>query len=81
MTLLFLKICLGEQFLIKYCVTKQLILLKIQNMMDIKEILLECIKKTSGGAVESEVISNHEKISQKNNTNEFSEDLNTNSIL
>ena len=30
-----------EQLLIKYCVEKHLILLKMQNMMDIKEELLE----------------------------------------
>ena len=29
-----------EQFLIKYCVEKHLILLKMQNIMDIKEELL-----------------------------------------
>ena len=43
---------LEEQLLIKYCVIKHLILLKIQNEMDIKEVLLQwlinfLIKKTS----------------------------------
>ena len=32
---------LEEQLLIKYCVIKHLILLKIKNEMDIKEILLQ----------------------------------------
>ena len=35
-----LKIYLEEQYLIKYYVTKHLTLLKIQNMVDIKEVLL-----------------------------------------
>ena len=34
-------IYLEEQFLIKYCMIKHLILVKIQHMMDIKEILLQ----------------------------------------
>ena len=43
---------LEEQLLIKYCVIKHLILLKIQNEMDIKEVLFQwfihfLIKKTS----------------------------------
>ena len=43
---------LEEQLLLKYCVIKHLILLKIQNEMDIKEVLLQwlinfLIKKTS----------------------------------
>ena len=47
-----LMILLEEQLLIKYCVIKHLILLKIQNEMDIKEVLLQwfihfLIKKTS----------------------------------
>ena len=47
-----LMIQLEEQLLIKYCVIKHLILLKIQNEMDIKEVLLQwfihfLIKKTS----------------------------------
>ena len=32
---------LEEQLLIKYCVIKHLILLKIQNEIDIKEVLLQ----------------------------------------
>ena len=36
-----LKIKLEEQLLIKYCVIKHLVLLKIQNMMDIKRVLLQ----------------------------------------
>ena len=32
---------LEEQLLIKYCMIKNLILLKIQNMMDVKEALLQ----------------------------------------
>ena len=39
-----LKIYLKEQLLIKYYVIKHLILLKIQNMMDIKEVLLQWFK-------------------------------------
>ena len=47
-----LKICLEEQLLIKDFVIKPLILLKIQNMMDIKADFFQCsitflIKKTS----------------------------------
>ena len=43
--------------------TKHLILLKIQNMMDVKVVLLQrfvnvLIKKTSGGAVKNENMSN-----------------------
>ena len=37
-----LKIKLEEQLLIKHCVIKHLILLKIQNMMDINVDLLQC---------------------------------------
>ena len=36
-----LKIYLGKQLLIKYYAIKHLILLKIQNMMDLKEVLLQ----------------------------------------
>ena len=36
-----LKIELGEQLLIKYCLTKHLILVKTENMMDTKEVLLQ----------------------------------------
>ena len=35
-----LRICLEEKSLKKYCVIKQLILLNIQNIIDIKEVLL-----------------------------------------
>ena len=60
-----LKILLEEQFLIKYCVIKHLILLKIKNMMDIKGVLRQwflnfLIKQTSGGTVKNENISNRE---------------------
>ena len=40
--MLILKISLDKQLLIKYCVIKHLLLLKIQNMMHIKEIFLHC---------------------------------------
>ena len=51
-----LSICLEEQLLIGYHVIKHLIMLKIQNMMDIKEVLFQWIKmffekKSSGGVV------------------------------
>ena len=36
-----LNIYLEEQLVIKYYVKKHLLLLKIQNMMDIKEVLLQ----------------------------------------
>ena len=36
-----LKIYLEEQLLIKYCVIKHFTLLKIQNIMDIKGVLLQ----------------------------------------
>ena len=57
-----LKIWLEEQLLIKYCVIKHLILLRIQNMMNIKEILLQwsinfLIKKTSGTGIKNENMS------------------------
>ena len=35
-----MKILLEEQLLIQYCMIKHLILLKIQNMMDIKGVVL-----------------------------------------
>ena len=51
----------GDQLLIKYCMIKHLILLKIQNMMDINMDLLQFFdKKASGGTVENEVMSNKE---------------------
>ena len=66
-----LKIELEEQLLIKYCVIKHLILLKIQNMMDISVDLLRwfinvLIKKSalltdksaSGGAIKNKIMSN-----------------------
>ena len=37
-----LRVCLEEQLLIKYYLIKDLILLKIQNLMDIKKVLLQC---------------------------------------
>ena len=49
-----LKIKLEEQLLMKYCIIKHLILLKIQNMMDVNAELLHkwfiifLIKKSSG---------------------------------
>ena len=51
--------------MIKYCVIKHLILLKIKNMMDIKGVLRQwflnfLIKQTSGGTVKNENISNRE---------------------
>ena len=47
---------LEEQLLIKYSVIKHLILLKIQNIIDIDEVLLQCfinilIKKAFGEAI------------------------------
>ena len=44
---------------------KRLVLLKIQNIIDIKEVLLQwvincLIKKTSSGAIKNEVVSNKE---------------------
>ena len=64
-----LKILLEEQFLIKYCVIKHLILLKIKNMMDIKGVLRQwflnfLIKQTSGGTVKNENISNRELVEE-----------------
>ena len=56
-----LKIEIEEQLLIKYYVVKHLILLKVQNEMDINVDLLQWfIKKTSGGTVRNEIISNKE---------------------
>ena len=57
-----LKTWLEEQLLIKYCVIKHLILLRIQNMMNIKEILLQwsknfLIKKTAGTGIKNENMS------------------------
>ena len=49
-----------QQLLIKYCVIKHLILLKIQNMMDIKEVspqrFIIFLIKTSAMRVRSETL-------------------------
>ena len=60
-----LKIQLEEQPLIKHCMIKHLILLKIKNMIDIKGVLIQwfinfLIRKTSGGAVKNEIMQNKE---------------------
>ena len=59
-----LKIYLEKQLLIKYYVMKHLTLLKIQNMMSIKEVLLQwCINfliKLSDGGVEIDNLLNQE---------------------
>ena len=60
-----LKIQLEEQTLIKHCMIKHLILLKIKNMIDIKGVLIQwfinfLIRKTSGGAVKNEIMQNKE---------------------
>ena len=52
--------CLEEQLLLMYYVINHLILLKIQNMMDIKEVLVQWFincyyKKSSGGGTKSEI--------------------------
>ena len=57
-----LRICTEVQPLTKYCLISDLILLKIKNMMDIKEVLLQWFiklfdKMLSGGAVKSEIMS------------------------
>ena len=54
-----------QQLLVKYWVIKYLVLLKIQNMMDIKQVLLQwfinfLIKETSGSGIKNEIISNKE---------------------
>ena len=51
-----LRICLEEQLLINYYMIKHLILLKLQNVIDIKEVLFQWLtkffdKKSSVGAV------------------------------
>ena len=53
-----LTIYLEEQLLIKYNVIKYLILLKIQNVMDIKKVLLQW------GGVRNENISNQELVEE-----------------
>ena len=60
-----LKIQLEKHPLIKHCMIKHLILLKIQNMIDIKGVLIQwfinfLIRKTSGGAVKNEIMQNKE---------------------
>ena len=60
-----LRICLEEQLLIEYYMIKHLLLLKVQNMMVIKEVLPQwftniLIKKSSRGAVKSEIMPNQE---------------------
>ena len=60
-----LKIKLEEKLLMKFCVIKHLILLKIQNMMDIYVDVLQwfinfLIKKTSGGAIKNKIMSDKE---------------------
>ena len=59
-----LKIYLEEWLMIKYYVIKYLILLKIQNMIDGNVIFSD--KKASGGAAESEIISNQELVEELN---------------
>ena len=56
---------------IKYCVLKHLLLLKIQNMMDVNRDLALMVynfsdKKTSGGAVKNENMSNKELAKELN---------------
>ena len=58
-----LKIQLEKHPLIKHCMIKHLILLKIQNMIDIKGVLIQwfinfLIRKTSVGAVKNEIMQN-----------------------
>ena len=58
------KICPEEHLLIKYYVIKYLLLIKIQNIMDIKEVSLQGFiifdKTSSGDAIESEIILNQQ---------------------
>ena len=54
-----------EQLLIKYCLIKNMIFQKIQNMMDIKGVLLQWFitffhKRTSGRAITNENLTNKE---------------------
>ena len=55
-----LMICLEEKLPITYYMVKHLILLKILNMTDIKEVLIQwfinLLLKSSDGAIKSEVI-------------------------
>ena len=60
-----LKIELEEQLLIKYYKIKRLIFLKVQNMMDIKGVLLQwfinfLIKKTSVSSIKNENMSDQQ---------------------
>ena len=60
-----LRTYIEQQLLVKYWVIKYLVLLKIQNMMDIKQVLLQwfinfLIKETSGSGIKNEIISNKE---------------------
>ena len=57
-----LKMYLEEQLLIKHCVIKYLILLKTQNMMDVKGFSLQWLIGflTAGGAVKNEIMQNKE---------------------
>ena len=63
-----LKISLEEQLLIKYCIIKHLILLKFQNMMDIKEVCFFWwfinVLSISGEAVKNEIVSSKELAEQ-----------------
>ena len=67
--MLILKISLDKQLLIKYCVIKHLLLLKIQNMMHIKENFLQCSikffdKKLLAVVLKSENICNNELVEE-----------------
>ena len=55
-----LNICVEEQLLIKYYGIKHLIMLNIQSVLDISADLLQWFKKSSGGAVKSDIMPNQE---------------------
>ena len=57
-----LKMYLEEQLLIKHCLIKYLILLKTQNMMDVKRFSLQWLIGflTAGVAVKNEIMQNKE---------------------
>ena len=60
-----LRIYLEKRPLLKYCVIKNLILLKTQNMIDSKEVLLQWFmiffeQKSSGGDIKKENMSSQE---------------------
>ena len=60
-----LKICQEEQLLIKYYMRKHLILLKIQSMVDIKEVLVTRTDKSAvDGAIQSRIILNKELVEE-----------------